>query len=248
MEGCLHSLYEDNDSFIRLVLSFVMHPKGIYRIAGRRIWDNFHLESSDFSPLDDLDENMQCVFIISMLQDLGNPETRLTKVLPLLDAKSEKVRNILMACLRPYLDDYMGHVIQALDKTTVSNDQSAKLIKSYFEDRSEVIQKRRGIKELSVRYRYGQEYREALRVQKEHMQGTIREAEAEHEPEWHKLMNTVLLARGGGWRDENGKVQHLPTFSFSMPARMLEQAMSPKEQDEWFGKLLKDWDDTAGGN
>ncbi len=116
MEGCLRNLHEHNDYFLNMVLSFAMHPKGMYRIAGRRLWDNFHMEASDFDAQKDLPEDVQCLFIISMLQDYGNPETRLPKLLPLIDSKYERVRNILMGQLGPYLDDYMGHVINALNR------------------------------------------------------------------------------------------------------------------------------------
>lgn len=247
MEGCLRELHKHKDYFQNLVLSFVMHPKGMFRIVGRRLWDGFHMEASDFDAQKDLPEELQCLFIISMLQDYGNPETRLPKLLPLLDSKSEKVQRILMGQLGPYLDDYMGHVITALNKLKLDG-KFIKMIKQYYERRAVALEKRRSMKELSPRYSYGRELQETLRLQKVHLQEKMKEAEKQHKSIMKDLMKKVVLARGGGWRDENGKVHPLAHFKYSMPSRQLEQAMSPMEQDIWLNELLKDWNGTSGNS
>lgn len=247
MEGCLRELHKHKDYFHNLVLSFVMHPKGMYRIAGRRLWDNFHMEASDFDAKKDLPEDFQCLFIISMLQDYGNPETRLPKLLPLIDSKSEKVQRILLGQLGPYLDDYMGHVINALNNLKLDG-KYIKMIKQYYERRADALEKRRSMKELSPRYCYGGELQESLRLQKVHLQEKMKEAEKLHKSVMKDLMKKVVLARGGGWRDENGKVHPLAHFKYSMPSRQLEQAMSPMEQDFWLNELLKDWNGTSGNS
>lgn len=247
MEGCLRGLHEHNDYFQNMVLSFVMHPKGMYRIAGRRLWDNFHLETSSFDAQKDLPEELQCLFIISMLQDYGNPETRLPKLLPLIDSKSERVRNILMGQLGPYLDDYMGHVINAIDKMKLES-KYVDVIKQYYERRADALEKRRSMKELSPRYSHMSEFQETLRLQKVHMQEQMREAEKGHKSILKEIAKNVVLARGGGWRDEDGVVHHLAQIKFSMPSRQLVQSMTPMEQDEWMNELFKDWDGTTGSN
>ena len=105
MEGSLRSLHENEDNFINFVLSFIFHPNGLYRVVGRRLWDDYHLESSNFDPQKDLDEKLQCLLIIELLQDYGNPETRLPKLLPLIESELPSVRNVLMSQLVPYLDE-----------------------------------------------------------------------------------------------------------------------------------------------
>ena len=247
MEGCLRELHKHKDYFQNLVLSFVMHPKGMFRIVGRRLWDGFHMEASDFDAQKDLPEELQCLFIISMLQDYGNPETRLPKLLPLIDSQSEKVQRILMGQLGPYLDDYMGHVINALNKLKLDG-KYIQMIKHYYERRADALEKRRSMKELSPRYSYGRELQETLRLQKVHLQEKMKEAEKQHKSAMKDLMKQVVLARGGGWRDENGKVHPLAHFKYSMPSRQLEQAMSPMEQDIWLNELLKDWNGTSGNS
>ena len=247
MEGCLGSLHGHNDYFLNMVLSFVMHPKGMYRIVGRRLWDDYHLESSSFDAQKDLPEEFQCLFIISMLQDYGNPETRLPKLLPLIDSKGERVRNILMGQLGPYLDDYMGHVINALNRLKLES-KYVDVIKQYYERRADALEKRRSMKELSPRYSHMSEFLETMRLQKVHMQEQMREAEKGHKSFLKDIAKNVALARGGGWRDENGVVHHLAHINVSMPSRQLVQSMTPMEQDEWINELLKDWDGKTRGN
>lgn len=247
MEGCLRSLHDHNDYFQNMVLSFVMHPKGMYRIVGRRLWDNFHLESSSFDAQKDLPEEFQCLFVISMLQDYGNPETRLPKLLPLIDSKYERVRNILMGQLGPYLDDYMGHVINVLNKLK-QESKYVDVIKQYYERRADALEKRRSMKELSPRYSHMSEFQETMRLQKVHMQEQMREAEKGHKNILKDIAKNVVLARGGGWRDENGVVHHLAHIKFSMPSRQLVQSMTPMEQENWINRVIEDWDVKTGNN
>lgn len=244
MEGCLHSLYEHKDNFRDMVLMFVMHPKGVYRIAGRRLWDNYHMELSDFNVCD-LDETLQCVFVISMLQDFGNPETRLPKLLPILVDGSEKAKSVLMNSLRPYLDDYMGHVINTIDKLKINNKYTRK-IKKYFEGRSHILHMRREMKELSPLYTDNMVFREAMRQQREHFHLQMKESEESYHPAWKDMLTTVAVARGGGWREKDGTTRHIPVTTFSAPARQMTESLSPKEQHDWIEQLMKDWDDTKG--
>lgn len=247
MKGCLSSLHENSDDFLKFALSFIIHPKGGYRVVGRSLWDDFHLELSDFNPQKDFDEILQCLFIISMLQDYGNPETRLPKLLPLIESDSMYVRNVLMNKLIPYLDDYMGHVIKVFDKLNINNEHVI-TIRKYYDQRVDAIEKRRAIKELSPKYSYVIEYQEAMNTQKQHWQQLMKEAEKNNESFLNNLMRKVSLARGGGWRDNNGIVQHLGCIQISIPSRQLTQSMTPMEQNKWINELLKDWNETTGNN
>lgn len=42
MKGCLSSFQKNSDDFLKFALSFIIHPKGIYRVVGRRLWDDYH--------------------------------------------------------------------------------------------------------------------------------------------------------------------------------------------------------------
>ena len=148
------------------------------------------------------------------------------------------VRNVLMSQLVPYLDEYMGYVIKAFEKLNIDNEFVTK-IHWYFEKRSDAIDKRRSLKEMSPKYGYMIEYQEALKTQKQHWQQQMKKADENHKSLLSSMMKHVTLARGGGWRDENGKVQHLGCIQFSMPSRQLAQSMTPMEQDKWINDLFK---------
>ena len=243
MDNMLHSFKKHEESFLQFTLSYILNTKGEYRIAGRRIWDHFHLESSSFD-LSAFPEDFQCIFIILMLEDFGNPETRLPKILPLLQSGSTKVKKVLMSVIRPYLDDFMGHVISVLDRLRIESEEASQ-IREYFRQRSDILQARRKLKELSpgvIAYRV---FEEAKRTERAHLQEQVKEAEASYKPMWTEYLSTVVLARGGGFRDHEGTTRHLVPVSHSVPMRMMVQSMSPLEQDEWISRLLKDWNDTS---
>ena len=246
MGRCLHRLSEKKEQFVELVVLFIVHTNGEYRLVGRRLWDEYHLESSDFNA-SKMNETVQCAFAYSMLQDCGNPETRLPKVLPLIKTNNKKVKKFVLSVLRPYTDDYMGHVCAALDKLKM-NGKEAKMIRGYVDGRWNVIQERKKMKELWPSFTYGKEYKEARRVETEHLQMKLKEAEENHPSVWKDLAKTVVLARGGGWRNADGTTQKLPLIQFSAPARLLTESLSPREQEEWMNDLLKNWDDTSGNH
>lgn len=243
MSRCLHRLSENKDMFMELAVLFIIHTNGEYRLIGRRLWDEYHLETSNFKA-SEMDETAQCAFAYSMLQDCGNPETRLPKVLPLIKTSNKKIKKFVMNVLRPYTDDYMGHVCAALDKLKM-NGKDAKMIRGYVDGRWNVIQERKKMKELWPSFTYGKEYKEARRVEAEHLQMKLKEAEENHPSVWKELAKTVVLARGGGWRNADGTTQKLPLIQFSAPARMLTESLSPREQENWMNDLLKNWDDTS---
>lgn len=244
LKRCLNNLNKNKEDFLNMVLSFILHPKGMYRLTGRKLWDDYNLETSDFKATD-LDETLQQVFIISMLQDYGNPEKRLPKLLPLLIGGSKKVRSAIMCFIQPYVDEYMGHVTKILDTLNIDCEE-ATIIRTYVDERTNCIKLRREMKELSPLYTCGKAFYEAVRQQNKHLRDLMKTAETKHESSIKDMFNTVILARGGGWRDENGKTQHLPLTTFSVPSRMMSESMSPKEQDEWVNELMKDWNDTTG--
>jgi hypothetical protein len=146
-----------------------------------------------------------------------------------------------MGQLGPYLDDYMGHVINALNKLKLES-KYVDVIKQYYERRADALEKRRSMKELSPRFSHMSEFQETMRLQKVHMQEQMREAEKGHKSILKDIAKNVVLARGGGWRDENGVVHHLAHIKFSMPSRQLVQSMTPMEQEDWINKVIEDWD------
>lgn len=244
MEHCLHQLRKKDDQFAKIVMTFMLHPKGKYRMVGRKMWDEYHLENTGFDPLT-LSEEEQIIFVVFILQDLGNPELRLPKVLPLFLSPFKKVRQALSIQIMPYVDNYMGHVTQAIDKLGIDTEETKRL-KQYVEGRAEYIKKRRGLKELSPLYAQYKYFQEACRIEKETLLQHAKEIEEKSTPLWMNMMKKEVLARGGGWRLENGKTQHLAPIRVSVPSRLMVQSMTPLELDRWVDEVFKDWDVTEG--
>lgn len=244
-EFCLNALNKDREGFQNFVLFFILHPKGLYRIVGRRLWDNYHLESSSFEPTH-LTEELQCMFIVFMLQDYGNPETRLPKIVPLFKSKSKLVLNILATYIRPYTDEYMGYVTKVIDDVGVDTKMT-RTLKKYIENRHISIEKRVALKELSPKYGQYEVYREALRTQNEHLKQEMAKIEKETEKEsFLGMLKSQVLARSGGIRRDDGTTQHLMRFEAKAPARIMAQSMMPLDIVKWEDELLKDYDLTTG--
>lgn len=246
MVHCLRRLEDNHEKFVNIVFLFIVHTQGEYRRIGRLLWDQNHLETTDLN-LANFDEAVQCAFAYFMLQDHGNPDMRLPKVLPLLKTRNKKVKAFLMRILQPYTDNYMGHVSTALDKLKINNKES-KLIKDYVNQRWAIIQKRRELKELAPEYTYGKEYREAKRVEREFLKSRIKEAEDSHDYMWMEFAHKVVLARGEGWRMPDGTTQKLSKIQFSAPAPMMNESLSPMEMRKWVEDIMTDWNDTTGNH
>lgn len=240
MDNCLRELSKDKDAFVEFVLFFAIHTKGDYRRLGRALWDRYYAEMSNFD-IDQLPEDFQILFVYFMLQDFGNPETRLPKILPLLQSESQNLRHAVANKLLPYIDDYMGCVIEEMNRQKIEGEE-AEILRVYFEKRAQMVQSRRELKELSPRYTCYNVYREAREAENEHLKLFIKDSEKDHKPMWMDMMKTVVLARGGGWRQENGTTRPLIPFSCSIPSRMMVQSMTPKEKIKFTNDVLKDWD------
>lgn len=228
----------DKESILKKALSLVLHPKGKCRAEGRMLWDNHHLENSGFDPLS-LSEDDQIDFAFSMLQDLGNPDLRLPKVLPLFLSGSEKMRKALLMKMIPYVDNYMGHVTRVIEKMGIDTVETRQL-KQYVEGRAVSIRKRRELIELSPMYSQYRYFQEALRVESETMSQRLKKFEENDADLWINKCVKEVLGRGGGWRLENGKTQHLSTIKVSVPSRLMVQSMTPFVRRIWENELMKD--------
>lgn len=234
-------LSEDKKVFQSLVLSFILHKKGLYRALGRCLWDDYFLKMSDFDPFS-LSEKKQIAFIVNMLLDFGNPETRLPRIVPLFESTSQSVCEVLISSIKDYTDEYMGFVVNSINDAGIDNELT-RAVKKYVEDRSSLIEKRRGLKELSPSYVQNHYFAEARRVEKAHLRqimNIIREGSTDS---FLKNIGTTVLARSGGWRSKKGDINHLASIEFSYPARQMEHAMMPIRRNLWMNELMADYED-----
>lgn len=234
-------LSKDKKVFQSLVLSFILHKKGLYRALGRCLWDDYFLKMSDFDPFS-LSEKEQIVFIDNMLRDFGNPETRLPRIVPLFESTSQSVCEVLISSIKDYTDEYMGFVVNGINDAGIDNELT-RAVKKYVEDRSSLIEKRRGLKELSPSYVQNHYYAEARRVEKAHLQQIMNKIREGSTDSFLKNIGTTVLARSGGWRNKKGDINHLASIEFSYPARQMEHAMMPIRRNLWMNELMADYED-----
>ena len=234
-------LSKDKKVFQSLVLSFILHKKGLYRALGRCLWDDYFLKMSDFDPFS-LSEKNQIAFIVNMLLDFGNPETRLPRIVPLFESTSQSVCEVLISSIKDYTDEYMGFVVNGINDAGIDNELT-RAVKKYVEDRSSLIEKRRGLKELSPSYVQNHYFAEARRVEKAHLRQIMNKISEESTDSFLKNIGTTVLARSGGWRDKKGDVNHLASIEYSCPARQMEHAMMPIRRNLWINELMTDYED-----
>ena len=241
LDHVIFHLSEDKKVFQSLVLSFILHKKGQYRALGRCLWDDYFLKMSDFDPFS-LSEKEQIVFIDNMLLDFGNPETRLPRIVPLFESTSQSVCEVLISSIKDYTDEYMGFVLNGINDAGIDNELT-RAVKKYVEGRSSLIERRRGLKELSPSYVQEHYYAEARRVEKAHLRQIMNKIREESTDSFLKNIGTTILARSGGWRDKKGDVNHLASIEYSCPARQMEHAMMPIRRNSWLNELMADYED-----
>ena len=69
---------------------------------------------------------------------------------------------------------------------------------------------------------------------------TEKKNKAGDDNDW-EFIPTVELGRGGGWRDENGKVHPLGHFSLSQEMPMMIHSLTPLEEKEQTNYMFEDW-------
>lgn len=226
--------------FIEAVILLITDDSGIIRYVGRKIWDCSNLINSSFDPLS-LPMELQFSFIVSMLQDLGNPRCRLKKVLPLFDSPIPQIPQLLLIQLIPYVNNYMGAVITELESLQLTNSTEIVKLKDYFEDRCDFIDKRVACKELNPLYTQCKILNEFKRSDQEYTKGIMKDAEQKSMSSLRELFTTVILAKGGGFRNRDGSVQDLANISHSVPFPVMYASLNEIETSDLNSKIFADW-------
>lgn len=230
--------------FVNAIVSLITDNDGIIRYMGRKIWDYSNLINSDFDPLS-LPVDLQLSFVLSMLQDFGNPKYRLKKVLPLFDSSYPQVPQLLFMLLIPYVNNYMGVVMAELDSLPLTNSTEIAKLKEYFEDRCNFVNKRVACKELNPLYTQCRVLNEFQRSAQEHMKGIMKDSEQKEMSPLRQLFPMVILAKGGGFRNKDGSAQDLVNISYSVPFPVMYASLSEIEENELNSKIFADWNNVT---
>ena len=91
---------KDPNTAFHFIILLIIDNNARNREVGRNLWDEIAIYTKNFDPFV-LTEQQQALFIISMLQDIGNPEFRLPPIMPLFNSNNKNIRLILYIPLIP---------------------------------------------------------------------------------------------------------------------------------------------------
>ena len=235
------SLHNDSPQELEeYAFNLVISPNGYERFMGRHLWDEFEMENSDIDILSKHEE-FQMRFALSIVQDFMFPQKRLKKLLSLFNSHSEDVRRVLMKVLPNYTLNYFGTVKKTFEQLSFVGSNELETFKNFLNIYDKRFDLCRECKELHSEYMFPEEYEICRREITEHMREQQRIASKKNKPAFLDFIPTVELGRGGGWRDEDGKVNPLGHYSFSQEMPMMIHSLTPLEEKEQTSLMFEDW-------
>lgn len=231
---------KDKESFIPQIIDMIIDDSGQVRFMGRLLWDDLGIYLTDFSPLSLSVEN-QMRFALSIVQDMINPEERLDAALSLYRSDSKGVRDLLFCCLSQYTRNYLGVVKERMNSLNDVDNEEVKLYRKFVEQLDAIYEARSKCKELLAFNTQYDVYSECRKADSAHIQSIISKADAERRPSFMDFLTKVLIARGGGFRNENGHPQRMAKISTHKYFPMMLHANSMMENAINDHKIMADW-------
>lgn len=255
-----HNVFEirkkNESEFDKELIELLIHDQGQIRWMALRLLTTlaFHYGMKQFSfDVLSLSPKKQFKLFTSVLSSILEPHVSLPLILPLSYSPNEFVRESLICRLELLSEDYGKSVVQTLDQIWIekTNEQREiyERVKLYENDFSNQIKRKSEIKELSPVYTQSAYYNAFMsnysKVFKRNLNKDINQKSITR-----YLANTVILAKGGGWQNNNtGEVTQLGKIesSFALPGSYF---ISP-DNFEWSRNLeriqswenfLKEWE------
>jgi hypothetical protein len=237
----LREMYrQDPATITRATVEMITDDLGKIRFAGRVVWDNLDLGHSSFDPLE-LSEEMQVRFAISIVQDMMSPEFRAKSALCLFGSKFKLVRDTVLCSLTPYAENYLSIIKKEMYVIENVKNEEAKLFRQVLEIIDSQFASKAKCKELQAFSTQYDVYDECRKAESAYLQSLINKVEAERGPSIIDLFPKVLLARGGGFRDENGHARGVAKFSSHGYLPMMFYSNSLMENLTFEQKIMSDW-------
>jgi len=176
----------------------------------------------------DLSHILQYKLWVSLTQDFHQPKNRLVALLPLLDSKSDLIRESFICKLEEISEDYGGHVSKIiesnLDKKNPNYLPVTERIKNYIEDYyAKNIDLKNSVSELNPYYTHHKSIKHFERLFSKKMSESVDKGAKENSLFsilTNNGSNTIQLSKGGGFRIGNKKeISQLGKIgtSFTMP-------------------------------
>lgn len=241
LSTCAISLTNKIEADIRqYVFDLIISDNGYKRILGRRLWDDFAYSKFDYDLLSYPTES-QLRFVVSILQDIQSPETRLPRAFSMFNSTSKDVRSMLKDACVLYVLNYYGTSKDIFYSQNYIPSEELQLFEFFIKDLAFWFDIRRNCKEIDSNYLYPTLYdlsrREVARYFKEQF-GNI---EQNPTPSFLNLLSNVQLGRGGGMRGQDGNIQPLSEFSCSVEIPMMLYSLTPLEEENMNTYILADW-------
>lgn len=234
-------LSDDRERVYQYVFSLITAPNGYKRVLGRDLWDSLRMGNSGFNILEK-EEMQQVLFVVSMLHHYqGDVDNRLPKVLELFNSEYVSVRRALCEMLLPYSLNFFGVVKEHLKKIDLKDSKEMKLFLRFMDETEKRFDFAMRCKELRSEYMYSRLEDLAIEEEKKHLREEMKKAEEGQDYFFKEFFKNVILARGFGYRDSDGKVHRLQHFKTSRAIPMMTASMTPLEQREYLDILIKNW-------
>lgn len=234
--------FSDNkERLYEYVFSLIIDPNGYKRVLGRDLWDSMKMGLCGMNVLEK-EEEQQFLFVVSMLHHYqGDVDNRLPNVLELFNSKYVSVRRALCEMLLPYSLNFFGVVKEHLGKLKLKESKEKTQFLHFMDETEKRFDYAAKCKELRSEYFYSGLEDVAIEEVKKHRREVFKKADEENHYFFKEFFRNVLLARGYGFRDSNGKVFQLQHFKVSRPMPMMTPSMTPMEAREYLDILVKNW-------
>ncbi|PQL91798.1 hypothetical protein [Apibacter adventoris] len=246
--------YFDKKELDRILVELLINNKANIRFVAKDIFNNLsqtvvdgygYVFSYNILKLESIDQYKLC---ISLYQEFREPKFIVPALLPLFDSKSDTIKEIFIAKLEECSENYGGHLLETLEKFINNSSKHIEItnrIKTYMNHFYEVnANVKNDIKELNPIYTHNKLFNDYNLFHWKNMNKSINNAEM-NSPFLNLIgNNTIILAKGGGWKTGNkteiSKLAEIRT-SFALPRSYF---INPNKFDieEW-QRIINDWKD-----
>ena len=222
------------------IFDLIISDNGYKRILGRRLWDDFAHSIFDYNLLSYPTES-QLRFVISILQDIQSPETRLPRAFSMFNSISKDVRSMLKDASVLYVLNYYGTSKDIFYSQNYIPSEELELFEFFINEWASWFDIRRNCKEIDSNYLYPTLYDLSKREVARYFKEQFESIEQNSAPSFLNLLSNVQLGRGGGMRGQDGSIQPLSEFSCSVEIPMMLFSLTPLEEQNLNTYILADW-------
>lgn len=224
-QSCFHSV--DKIEIDKFIIELLTDNQACRRATALNIFNQL----SDYNPYKfsfnilELPYISQYKLLLYLTQDFHEPKKILIALLPLIDSKSQFIRESFLCKLEEISEDYGGHVTKILednlDKNNLNYSLAIERIKMYIEDYySKNADIKNSVLELNPYYTHYKNIKKFNELFSKKMSESVDRGAKENSFLSIFSANTVQLSKSGGWRiGTNKEISPLGKFatSFLMP-------------------------------